>query len=379
QGAGAAHGRDHRDDAERSEQLDILNRMVKEMKIKLAQATQEKVDALLLVAQTQNQHQQHQQQQQLQQQQQATANAARLGSSLNLDSSYASAGRGLASYMSSRFAGLVGGATGSWQPLQTPHSISAPGYAPTGQHATSTGSSGRQGDNKHLVGGYAGAQDSEYVRTAGSKQGEWPDQLDLRLPGQEQGGLGSLGGRSAQLQQQQQPQLHKHGTLWHEGGPRRQSGGHEQYQQQHGLSGGGGMGSAEAVAAALQAQHQAVLASVETAHKYEAQLRAAAKALFSQAPEALGKKWAVLTELSKLHEQLNRTRARMGLPVPEPLTSDESTAPGTQTQQGRALQKLSLQDRVTAELLGLVDFGLAALEAYNRMEAMSMICPPTAG
>jgi len=28
------------------------------------------------------------------------------------------------------------------------------------------------------------------------------------------------------------------------------------------------------------------------------------------------------------------------------------------------------------QLLGLVDFGLATLEAYNRMEAMSMICQP---
>jgi len=31
---------------------------------------------------------------------------------------------------------------------------------------------------------------------------------------------------------------------------------------------------------------------------------------------------AVLTELSKLHEKLNRTRARMGLPAPEPLALD---------------------------------------------------------
>lgn len=35
----------------------------------------------------------------------------------------------------------------------------------------------------------------------------------------------------------------------------------------------------------------------------------------------------VLTELSKLHEKLHRTRARMGLPPPEPLTVDSTLQP----------------------------------------------------
>eukprot|EP00983_Pelagomonas_calceolata_P095510 1158017-Pelagomonas_calceolata.AAC.1 len=54
-------------------------------------------------------------------------------------------------------------------------------------------------------------------------------------------------------------------------------------------------------------------------------------------------------------------------------------AAGSPTQQQCQSGLCDPSCNVSLQLLGLVDFGLAALEAYNRMEAMSMICPPTAG
>lgn len=247
------------------------------------------MDALLLVAQVQHQARDQASQGPPRNSSSGALSSPPSSSALDPSSYYTSAGRGIASYMTSRFAGLMAGASGAWQPL--PHSHASPSHPST--YASSGGLS-----SSSLTGRQAGG--SAGSASAGLRSSVVGPSSQSSGAGAGDGHMGAGSGRSG-----------GGGSRMQEGGTLHPDGTHSAAQQTQlaGDQGEAGVGAAQhrgstgrgaegvctmevgEATAALRAQQAAILASVEAAHGYEAQLRVAARALFSQAPEALGQKW----------------------------------------------------------------------------------------
>jgi len=145
-----------------------------------------------------------------------------------------------------------------------------------------------------------------------------------------------------------------------------------------GVAGGGAAAGLVAEVSALQAQVAVAQRVAESAHRYMAQLKAAGKVVWSKVDAA--KKWSALTDLSKLHEELNRLRAKMGLPRGEegaPAHMRTRSEPFKRSSVTPEQQAAELLERtLLSEVLALVEFGVHALEQYNQQEALTSLNMP---
>ncbi|KAG1657579.1 hypothetical protein FOA52_015743 [Chlamydomonas sp. UWO 241] len=133
---------------------------------------------------------------------------------------------------------------------------------------------------------------------------------------------------------------------------------------------GGEAGGPEGELSSLRAQIASTRQVAATAREYYNQLKSTGEVVWSQCSAA--EKWGAITALSRIHEDLNRTRALWGFGA-------------LQTKAGRALanqRSLVGTDRAGSgaadremmrEVLGLADFGLTALEQFSRQEALQSV------